>query len=116
MSEIHIHDPEVRPESLCGYTGPAGEGDATCAACIAVDEHLVFPSMRMDRIREYVVPPSMLALCIVAGVAVLTNTIWLAWLAVITASAVVVVGVPLSLVVEYIQLRRRRGELVTLEA
>jgi hypothetical protein len=112
MSEIHILDREVRPESLCGYTGPPGAGVATCAACIAVDQQLVFPVGRWDRARDVVVFPAAVVLVCVMALAAFTGTAWLSWVAGVAAGAVMLVGVPLTLVLSAAQDRRYRGELI----
>jgi hypothetical protein len=115
MSEIHILDRQVRPESLCGYAGDPGEGDPTCGACIAVDEHLVFPSKRMDRVRDVVLPALALIAGLAMGLMALAGAPGLALRTGVVAGVVVMAVWPVSLVIEYLQLRRRRGELVVVE-
>ena len=116
MSEIHILDPAVRPESLCGYTGPPGEGDPTCAACIAVDEQLVYPGERWDRVRERVVFPVTvlfaLAMCVAAytGHATLVNVFG------VLAGLVMLGGIPATVILEYRASRALQGDLVEMEA
>lgn len=100
MSEIHIRDLRVRPESLCGYTGPPGRGEPTCAACITVDEQLVVVPSRWQRFCDRVLMP-----LVVVTVLVMAYGIFFGPLAVsIVAGAVVggfmVVVVPVGWLIE----------------
>jgi hypothetical protein len=101
MSEIHILDREVRPESLCGYTGPPGEGEPTCAACLAVDDNLVFPASAL----EYVTTPLFSA----AAAATALGAVLVFWPAAWEAARVVIIALGVGLIAAAISLTIRRA-------
>lgn len=100
MPDVHIFDPQVRPESLCGYTGPPGEGEPTCAACIAVDEHLVFPASAL----EYVTTPLFSA----AGAAVVLAAVLIFWPAAWDAARMAIIALGVGLIAAAIVLAVKR--------
>ena len=102
MSEVHIYDPQVRPESLCGYTGPPGEGDPTCAACIAVDEQLLldFPPTLWERIATLLLSALTAAAVLTAALAIGGAQTWLITRAVVIALGVLMIAIPIGFMVE----------------
>lgn len=100
MSDVHIFDPQVRPESLCGYTGPPGKGDPTCAACLAVDEQLVFPPTFWERIATLLLSALTAAAVMTAALAVGGVQAWLIAKVFIIALGVLMIAIPIGFMVE----------------
>jgi hypothetical protein len=100
MSEIHIRDLRVRPESLCGYTGPPGKGDPTCASCIAVDEELVEMPSRWERFCDRVLMPLVVVAVLVMAYGIFFCPLAVAIVASAVAGSLMVIAVPLGFVIE----------------
>lgn len=107
MSDVHIRDLNVRPESLCGYTGPPGTGKPTCADCIAVDEHLVVESSGWERFCDRVLVPLLAVTVLVMAYGAFFGPRVLAIVAGGVGGGFIVIAVPVGFLVE----RRRSGHL-----
>lgn len=100
MSEVHIFDPQVRPESLCGYTGPPGDGVPTCAACTAVDEQLVFPATLWERVATVLISALATAAVLTVVLAIGGATTWFIARAVAIALGVLMIAIPIGFAIE----------------